>query len=313
MATSCKAVTALVVGLLAAVPVTPVSAEAPPSPPPTTGTCFLAREVCAGLGIPTRPAGAEPSTAATLTAKRPVGRTAASAPAPTLWIRVPLDGPRAEPLDCGRFLACSRPLPEFTCVVAGGEAGIPVEDRLVKRGTGEILRAVPRCESRTSSRSPTKPAAQAPVPAEEVWRRVPLPEPGVGINPANIGLTGLTTRLWDADPSPRSATAILAGYTMTATARPVQWEWRMWQAGDTPNINPDPQVSSSAPGSSEQPAATYTYETPGDYTITTTVVWAGSYTYAGPGLAPQTVDLGTTRQTSVRSYRVASIRGARVG
>ena len=141
----------------------------------------------------------------------------------------------------------------------------------------------------------------------------PLPDPAWGINPVVNGLTGLETWLWDPNGGASvTATVTLRGYTATATARPLRYEWRMWQRGDTPNVNPSPVVTATTPGSEAAPAARYMYETRGDYTLTHTVVWTGTYTFTGPGVAA-TADLGTTTRSSTRPYHVISVRGARVG
>ena len=51
--------------------------------------------------------------------------------------------------------------------------------------------------------------------------------------------------------------------------------------------------TATGPGSEAEPAATYTYQWTCRCAVTTTVTWAGTYTVAGPGIAPFTVDLGT--------------------
>jgi hypothetical protein len=140
-----------------------------------------------------------------------------------------------------------------------------------------------------------------------------VPTPTLGINPSINGLTGLASWLWDPNAGQQTATVNLRGYTAQATASPVRWVWRMWQNGDTPNVNPDPVVVATRAGSEASPAATYTYETNGDYTITATVTWSGTYTYSGPGTPATTVSLGTTTKTSTQNYHVMSVRGARVG
>ena len=205
------------------------------------------------------------------------------------------------------------------CGQNGNPAGRPYEDTLVEIATGQVLNSVLGCETpgnTTPGGSGTQPASPPPPPRpEEVWNIVPIPLPTVGINPGINGLTGLASYLWD----PRgdgalTATATIRGYTTTATAVPSRWQWRMWQEGDTPNVNPPPIMTATTSGSRDAPAATYMYETNGDYTLTLTVTWSGTYTFTAPGGgAPQTVDLGTTSRSSTRPYHVIEIRGARVG
>ena len=81
----------------------------------------------------------------------------------------------------------------------------------------------------------------------------------------------------------------------------------MWEPGDPENRNPHPVVTSRVPGTEAAPAATYTYETKGDYTVTYTVTWEGSYVFSGPGVN-EVVDLGTTTTSSTRTYHVTEVR-----
>ena len=86
--------------------------------------------------------------------------------------------------------------------------------------------------------------------------------------------------------------------------------------GDTESRhNPPYRVVSTQPGRAWAPggrgwppAGTYIYETKGDYTLTMTVTWTGSYTYTDPAGVVQSVDLGTTTRTATRSYQVAEVR-----
>ena len=205
----------------------------------------------------------------------------------------------------------------FVCGSNGFGPGRPYEDVGIDRATGQVVARQSGCENPAQPSQPGSGATvvqQEPPPtAAEIWARVPLPTPVLGINPSFNGLTGLPSWLWDPNPGPRTATVTLRGYTAVATASPVRWEWRMWQSGDTPNVNPDPIVVATTPGSEASPAATYMYETNGDFTVTSTTTWSGTYTYTGPNTAPTTVSLGTTSRSSSQPYHVISVRGARIG
>lgn len=208
----------------------------------------------------------------------------------------------------------------IVCTTSTGQnlSGRAYEDVGIDRATGQVVARQTGCENPAAPTQPgagtntTTPPPPPPTPAE-IWARVPLPIPVLGLNPSINGLTGLPTWLWDPNPGQQTATVNLRGYTAQAAASPVRWEWKMWQNGDTPNVNPDPVVVATKPGSEAAPAATYTYETNGDYTVTATVTWSGTYTYTGPGTPATTVNLGTTTKTSTQSYHVISVRGARVG
>jgi len=204
------------------------------------------------------------------------------------------------------------------CTGPDGQRGVRYIDTVTDTRTGEVVSQTGGCEypgSTVPGAGGTTPPPPPPPPTpDEIWANAALRLPGLGVNPSNTGLTGLPTWLWDSNGgAPVTATATIRGYTSNASATPIHYEWRMWQNGDTPNVNPSPVVGSDIPGSEAAPAATYMYETHGDFTVTATVTWAGTYTYSGPGVGPTTNTLGTTTRTATRTYHVDSIRAARVG
>ena len=192
------------------------------------------------------------------------------------------------------------------------------EDVGTDRATGVVVARQHGCEQPGAPTQPGSGAVTArpeppppPPTAAEIWARVPLPAPRFGVNPAINGLTGLDTFLWDPDAGPRTATVTLRGYTAQASAQAVRWTWRMSEPGEpgpASRSNPNPVVQASTPGSRDTPAATYMYETKGDYTLTATVMWSGTYSYSGNGQPPQTVSLGTTERDSTQPYHVVEIR-----
>lgn len=264
-----------------------------PSTPPTTGLCDLRKgsSLCAGLGNGERPV----TSSVELT--RGSARRATTRQTTTRWERVSLAKERGP----GEFVGCTAPLT--------GLAGTLHKLRRIDTITGRVVQEHLRCvtDPIPSARRPDAVSSQRP-PAERIWSEVPLPEPTWGLSPGLDGLTGLPTHLWDPrGGAPVSTTVDLGGFTATATARPVHYEWTMWEPSDPENRNPHPVVSSLVPGSESKPAATYTYETKGDYTVTQTVTWAGTYRLTGPGVN-EVVDLGTTTTTSSRTYHVTEVR-----
>lgn len=203
----------------------------------------------------------------------------------------------------------------FLCPAGSARA---YEDVGTDRATGAVVGRQQGCEQPGAPTQPgsgvvtARPEPPPPPPtAAEIWARVPLPAPRFGVNPAINGLTGLDTFLWDPDAGPRTATVTLRGYTAQATAQAVRWTWRMSEPGEpgpASRSNPHPVVQASTPGSRENPAATYMYETKGDYTLTMAVMWSGTYTYSGNGQPAQTVSLGTTDRSSTQPYHVVEIR-----
>lgn len=195
----------------------------------------------------------------------------------------------------------------FSC--PAGSTGY--EDVQTSVATGEVLQRVQGCTAVASGGTPVPTTAPPPAPptAAEARSIVPLPTPAFGISPDLGGLTGLEVRLWDAsDTTPKVAVAVIRGYTVTSTARPVRWVWDMAETGPPSQSNPPSTITSTRPGSEAFPAGHYTYETKGEYAVTMTTTWSGSYVYAGNGVAPVTADLGTTTRTARRGYAVAEVR-----
>ena len=225
---------------------------------------------------------------------------------PYTWQRTyPNEYPRAL-RTTGNPLAV-QPGPTPTCTGAGGVEGRPYVDQLIDTRTGSVVNSSSGCEVPGQAGPAGTPAPPPPPPSPaEVWRQVPLPTPVLGINPDGKGLTGLKTWLWSTNPGAVTARTSIRGYTASATATPVRWVWHMWKDGDTPNLNPNPRVESATPGSEASPAATYVYETKGDYTITLTVWWTGEFTFTGFGVF-QRVSLGDTSREASRPYHVIEV------
>jgi hypothetical protein len=118
-------------------------------------------------------------------------------------------------------------------------------------------------------------------------------------------LTGLATWLWDANPPAAvTATSSVRGYSVVTTAHPVTFSWTFGDGSSG---------SSSTAGTEATPSVQHVYQTKGVYTVTLTISWTGQYTYAGNGVALQTVPLGTVAQPPMTtSYRVQEIRSVLV-
>jgi hypothetical protein len=70
-------------------------------------------------------------------------------------------------------------------------------------------------------------------------------------------------------------------------------------------------MSSSTSGSSASPAAVFTYEAKGTYTVETEVDYSGSFTVTGPFGVVITADVGAITVTSSQPYDVIEVRSAR--
>ncbi len=241
------------------------------------------------------------------------------------------------PSNCTPYERGGIPIPR-SCTGAGGQAGRPYRDTLTDTRTGEVVSSAEGCYvAGVSAPGPAASGGGPPPPptAAEVIQASNLPRLTFGLSPGGKncsvvgavaspatpappcaagdapGLTGLETLLW-VDPAPPAEVAVtvnIRGYTVTSRARPVRYSWRMRQDGDTESSrNPNPAITTLTPGSPAAPAARYRWETKGDYRVSLAVVWQGSYTFSGFGVASRTESLGpVTGQPQVEPYHVIEV------
>ena len=243
--------------------------------------------------------------------------------------------------NCAQYERGGIPYPR-TCTGPNGEAGRPYRDTLTDTRTGEVVStaegcSVPGVANPGPPGSNGSPAPPPPPPtAAEVIQASNLPRLRFGLSPVGKdcapggaaggpttatppcaageapGLTGLETLLW-VDPAPPAEVAVtvnIRGYSVTSRAHPVRYSWQMRQDGDTAsNRNPAPTITTTGPGTHDAPAARYRWETKGDYRVSLAVVWEGSYTFSGFGVASRTESLGpVTGQPQVVPYHVVEVR-----
>jgi hypothetical protein len=233
------------------------------------------------------------------------------------------------------------PIPR-SCTGPAGQSGRPYRDTLTDTRSGEVVSSaegcyVPGVSNPSPGGSSGSPAPPPPPPtAAEVIQASNLPRLQFGLSPSGKdcsvagamgapaspappcgagdapGLTGLETLLWVDPPPPAEVTVTvnIRGYTVTSRARPVRYAWRMGQGADTESTrNPNPLITSAAPGTRDAPAARYRWETKGDYRVSLAVVWQGSYTFSGFGILARTESLGpVTGQAQVVPYHVVEVR-----
>lgn len=159
------------------------------------------------------------------------------------------------------------------------------------------------------------PPADPPVPpppptAAELRGLAQAPAPTINVAPNGRGVTGLPVRLWADPPAPVAVgPLVLRGWSVKGRAESTKWEWSMGDMAGT--RNPDPNLSSTRAGSAADPAATYTYETKGGYTITMTVTYNGGFTVTGPFGVTVNADIGAVSVSASRAYDVIEVRSAR--
>jgi len=143
------------------------------------------------------------------------------------------------------------------------------------------------------------PGAPTPPSVAQVRDAVGIPDPTIATNPQPKTLSGMRTDYWYTGPTERTVTVTLNGFTVTATARATSYRW---QFGD------GAEVTTTQPGSPEQPAATHAYQRRGDKTITLTVTWTGTFTFTGPDGITGGGDLGAQPFTSSRPIVVQEVQ-----
>jgi PKD repeat protein len=123
------------------------------------------------------------------------------------------------------------------------------------------------------------------------------------ISPAKVGITQLPT--WfslGGVGNTVTVTARVNGYTVVATAIPLEYEW---------NFGDGSGATTFVPGTTSEPAVVHTYRDKATYTITLSVVYSGSFSYVGPA-GPQVVQLGQYWAPASTSYEVQEVRSVLV-
>lgn len=159
----------------------------------------------------------------------------------------------------------------------------------------------------TDLNDPCAPAAGVyvslvPNPAD-IFRLEPIPPPGIGLNPARKGLTGLDTWGWYEGPQTVTVTVSLRGYRVTAIAHPTGYQWAFGDGATE---------TTESPGSPASPAVNHMYQTKGEYSVSLAVAWSGSYTFAGHGVSGGG-SLGSVSISNSTSYPVEEVRSVLTG
>lgn len=159
-------------------------------------------------------------------------------------------------------------------------------------------------------RPPRRAAAPATL-AARVFRYMPIPLPGIGMNPPpeRDQLVRLPVWLWvdAAGWNPVSTSASAGGVTVTVRAEPQRVVWNMGD-GDTVVCGPGTSYDLARPPEAQTSDCSYAYphssaSQPGErYQVTATTEWHATWTVVG---APGGGDLGVISRTATASLRVA--------
>ena len=95
------------------------------------------------------------------------------------------------------------------------------------------------------------------------------PSPLIETAPKQIGLTGLDSFFWLAEPpGPITATAGVPDLTVTAEARPIQYVWNFGDGHEEVTTEPGRPWTEDSAGS-----IAHLYETKGDYDLGVEIIW----------------------------------------
>lgn len=223
-----------------------------------------------------------------LPGQAPVDPSDPSAPSPFRTIATPASDPTS-PL-AG---LCSPPPPAFW--------GWIWTVTTIDNATGAVVASVVVC---VALPDPSAGPGPAPVVADpptigEIWARVALPAPTLGLSPVSAGVTGLATWIWGTSPSSVAVDATINGYTVTGVATLVGWQFDPGD-GDI--------VDALASGDADQPALQHVYERTGRYPLSVTTIWAATVTMTGPGFANRPTPIGQARLRATHDYPVEQVR-----
>ncbi len=214
---------------------------------------------------------------------------------PLVWMRLPLND-----FEIMRLLNCIRTVGGVDEV---GNGNVVI---LLNSETNEQLYLRYICT--WPGETPPQPPPPPPTPAEfatanaEVLTLSPSLSPSASIG----GLTGLDSWLWCADPGPVGTGVSLRGWTASGSVQLAQLGWEI-------GTDELAQTSTSC-GSQEAPSVTWTPEAIGEYPITLTSVWAGSWDLTWNGIPMGTFLLGPVSLTSPpQPYPVDEYRGELTG
>jgi hypothetical protein len=151
---------------------------------------------------------------------------------------------------------------------AGSPGGVGVSTSL-RDAVGDCIRDLPAYRPPADGDRPRRPNLQGALwSALDEVRRL-APQPRLAIAPGRIGLTGLESYFWLAEPvSPVTATASVPGLRVIAEAAPDHHLWRFEPGADLMTDHPGRPWTATRPGN-----IGHTYETKGRYDVSVEVVW----------------------------------------
>ena len=168
--------------------------------------------------------------------------------------------------------------------------------------------AAPAAPTAAARARPAQPAVTAVAIRQVVQRymqRLPLPAPGIHLNPSRPAIVNFPT-IVNADAPPASNFVVSQpGFPRIDVAASCQWRWHFGDGAVTATDWPGRPYDGTLPADDPQHYLLHTYRDPGTLTVTVTAVWSATYTVAGlPGTTAMagTVSRASSATLPVREY-----------
>jgi len=151
--------------------------------------------------------------------------------------------------------------------------------------------------------------AQLGAYVNEYFRRLPLPEPGLKVAPADNAVVNLPEIVSADEPQQTAWTIDVAPFPRVVLNASVQWEWTFGDGGAMTTSSPGRPFDQADPDVEHY--LTHTYRKAGTYPLSVTAVWTATYTVEGEAGA-LAVD-GAVERTSSLDLRAADYAGVLTG
>ncbi len=190
----------------------------------------------------------------------------------------------------------------------GDAVAVWVSSRVAGSGAGFAVQGAPQCLTPAEQLAYDPGQIQAAV--DDYFRRLPLPEPGLHVAPADNAVVNLPEIVSADVPAQTTFTVDIAPFPAVTITTNVQW---LWDFGD------GTRLQTSTPGRAYDPAdsdlshyVTHTYRKPNPaLNLSVTSIWSGTYTVQGLG-GTQTIN-GTVQRTTTHPLAAAEYAGTLTG
>ena len=226
-----------------------------------------------------------------------------SPPSPGLVPAEIIAGLAAESGDCPPVYGSGGPLRDVAggCLQYNSPFALPLEPGDPQPADPDET-ASPGGSGRRGEPPPPSPEELAALAADRAMALAP--EPVIEVAPNQIGLTGLESFFWLAQPpEPITATAGVPGLEVVAEARPVQFVWSFGDGADEVTSDPGRPFTRGRLGS-----ISHLYETKGRYELAVEVVWEARWRTGSSAWQP----LGFFTTSASEPYPVREVVSALV-